>query len=83
MRPTWLRFGATKCELFKISREKVAGENSFPEEQFIEMLYLGDKLSASKFFEKVKAVPEAWEISRQYEKLFGARNIVMKVLRNV
>ena len=83
MRPIWLRFGATKCELFKSSREKVAGDNHFPEEQFVEILYLKEGLTAKEFFEQVKADPEAWKISRQYEKQFGARDIVMKVLKNI
>jgi hypothetical protein len=83
MRPTWLKFGATKCELFKTFREKVAGQNSLPEDQFVEMLYLEQGLTAEDFFNKVKAVPEAWEISRQYEKRFGAKDIVMRVLQNV
>lgn len=81
MRPTWIRFGATKCELFKTFREKVAGENNFPEEQFVEILYLQKGLTAKDFFEKVKASSDAWEISRQYEKQFGAKDIVMKVLK--
>ena len=83
LKPTWLQFGAIKCELFKTSREKISGENSFPKDQFVEILYLKDKLSASEFFERVKAVPKAWDISRQYEKRFGARNIIMKVLQKV
>ncbi len=83
MRPIWLRFGAVKCDLFKTFREKVAGESYFPEEQFVETLYLQKDLTAKEFFEKVKADPEAWEISRQYEKQFGATNIVMRVLQTV
>jgi hypothetical protein len=83
MRPTWIKFGATKCELFKSFREKVAGENNFPEEQFVEILYLQEDLTAKDFFGKVKASPEAWGISRRYEKQFGAKDIVMKVLRKV
>jgi hypothetical protein len=61
----------------------VAGQNSLPEDQFVEMLYLEQGLTAEDFFNKVKAVPEAWEISRQYEKRFGAKDIVMRVLQNV
>jgi len=83
MRPTWIKFGATKCELLKTFRKKVVGENDFLEEQFVETLYLKKGLTAEGFFEAVKAVPEAWEISRQYEKQFGAKDIVMKVLKGV
>lgn len=83
MRPAWLKFGATKCEIFKTFRERAAGEDDFPENQFVEMLYLEEGLTAKEFFNKVKAVPEVWEISRQYEKRFGAKDIIMRVLQNV
>jgi len=56
MRPTWIKFGATKCEFFKTFREKVAGENSFPEEQFVEILYLQEGLTAKGFFKKPKPI---------------------------
>jgi hypothetical protein len=81
MRPTWLKFGASRCELFKTYREKILGKNSFLEEQFVEMLYLEEGITAQDFFERVKAAPKAWEISRQYENKFGAKSIIMKVLR--
>jgi len=83
MRPMWLNYGATKAELLKTSREEIAGQNNFPDDQFVERLYLEEGLTAEEFFNKVKAVPEAWEISRQYEKKFGAKDIVMKILRSV
>jgi len=83
IRSTWLKFGAIKCELFKTLREKVTKDNYFPEEQFVETIYLKEGLTAKEFFEQVKANPEAWEISRQYEKQFDARDIVMKVLINI
>ena len=40
------------------------------------------RLTADEFFKTVKADEKAWDISRQYEKRFGASNIIMKVLNN-
>lgn len=78
--PNWKRFGAIKFELYRLDREKISGQNSYPRDTFVERLYLRKGISSKSFFERVKADSEAWELSRSYEKTFRAKDIVLQVL---
>ena len=72
MEPTWLKYGATKCV---ISRTNPSGD------EFVELIFLKEGISADSFFASVKADVAAWDISRQYESRFSATNIVRKTLK--
>lgn len=80
MVPTWKKFGADWCELLKVIKKKSGDTDILLQERYIERLYLKEGVTSQSFFEAVKADATAWEVSRQYEKVFGAKNVVLSIL---
>ncbi len=66
-------FGAKKHEIYKTVKEN----------RFVERIYFDDNFDIPSYFAAVKADPEAWEISRMYEGEFGAKDVELKVLKEI
>ena len=81
--PTFSGFGAKKHEIFKIADKEHVGRQFVEKNRFVERVYFDDDFDIPSYFAKVKANPEAWKISRMYEKDFKAKNIELRVLEEL
>lgn len=73
-------FGAKGHEICVVEEKEIVGKQKTEKNSFIERIYFDNDFNIPDYFEQVKNNPKAWEISRQYEKKFGAKNIELRVL---
>jgi len=77
--PTWKKFGCVKYELLKVENKPIKG-SVLEKDRFFERVYFEGSFDIPSFFAKVKENPKAWELSRLYEKKFGAHDIELRIL---
>jgi len=81
--PSLSKFGAIKHELYKVENHNIIGRQLTENQRFIERVFFEDNFSLSDYFSRVKADPEAWNMSRLYESDFQAQDIELRVLNSV
>ncbi len=81
--PNFQRFGAVSNELRKVADLELVGRQLIEKDRFIERVFFDVDFELSSYFEKVKADPEAFALSRSFEERFGATDVELRVLEEV
>lgn len=77
------RFGAVSHELLKVADHEIVGRQLVEKDRFIERVFFDDDFEIPSYFDKVKADPEGYELSRSFEERFGATDVELRVLEEV